>query len=172
MHFFKKNGLNIIIFVLIFGVVGTLINLVIPTQSYDYEEYYTLEGDISPETVGALNIIANERVNSEFPVKTVEIEQEAGSNIFQLNIHTDNSDYIDPIQSQFESTLNDEGYTVNDTSGANLYRMEHTFLKAFIVVISLFAGFVVGTVSALLNRNISTEADFEHYLGEKTIGTF
>lgn len=172
MYFLKKNSLNVILFVLIFGVIGTLVNFVIPVQSVDYEEYYTLEGDVTPNTSSELNVLANEQINADYPVKAVEATHEAETNILELNIHATNREDVDIIKSQFDTIITDEGYTISDTGGANVYETENTFLKVFILVASLFIGLIIGIVVSLLTRNISTEEDFEYYLGEKTLGTF
>lgn len=172
MYFLKKNSLNVIMFILLFGVLGTLINFIIPVQSIDYEEYYTLEGDVPPNTSSILNTMANEQINAESSVKTVEISHDAGSSMIQLNIHTNSRDNIEGIKSQFDSILSDSGYSVSDTRGMNIYETENTFLKVFILVASLFVGLVIGIIFSLLTRNISTEEDFEYYLGEKTLGSF
>ena len=172
MYFLKKNALNVIIFVLIFGVIGTLINLVIPAGSYEYEEYYTTEGDVSPNTSGELNALLNENVNNQSIEKTAEITQQPDSNILQLNIHTDNRNNISAVKSQVDNIISEQGYSVSGTSGANIYQVENNAFKIFIIVLSLFIGFIIGLVVSLLNRSISTDEDFEHYLDEKTLGTF
>ena len=172
MYFLKKNALNVIIFVLIFGVIGTLINLVIPAGSYEYEEHYTIEGDVSPNTTGELNGLLNENVNNQFIEKTAEIKHQPESNILQLNIHTDNRNNVDAVKSQVDNIISEQGYSVSATNGANIYQVENNALKIFIIVLSLFVGFIIGLVVSLLNRSISTDEDFEYYLGEKTLGTF
>lgn len=172
MYFLKKNALNVIIFVLIFGVIGTLINLVIPAGSYEYEEHYTIEGDVSPNATGELNALLNENVNNQFTEKSAVISHQPGSNILQLNIHTESRSNIDAVKSQVDNIISDQGYSVAGTSGANIYQVENNAFKIFIIVLSLFIGFIIGLVVSLLNRSISTDEDFEHYLDEKTLGTF
>src|SRR5699024_1122738 len=172
MYFLKKNALNVIIFVLIFGVIGTLINLVIPAASYEYEEHYTIEGDVSPNTSGELNTLLNENVNNQSIEKTALISQQPGSNILQLNIHTDSRSNIEAVKTQVDNIISEQGYSVVDTSGANIYQVENNALKIFIIVLSLFIGLIIGLVVSLLNKNISTDEDYEYYLGEKTLGTF
>ena len=172
MYFLKKNALNVIIFVLIFGVIGTLINLVIPSGSYDYEEHYTIEGDITPNTSSELNALMNENINNQFTEKTAALSHQPGSNRFELSIHTDDRGDIDAVRSKVNNIIDEQGYSVGGTAGANIYQVENNALKIFIIVLSLFVGFIIGLVVSLLNRNISTDEDFEHYLGEKTLGTF
>lgn len=172
MYFLKKNSLNVIIFILLFGVIGTLINFVVPVQSYDYEEYYTLEGNVDPNTSAVLNALANEQINSDYTVKAAEVSHEEGSNVIGLNIHAEDREDIGGIQSQFDDILTGEGYSIESTSGADIYETENTFLKVFILVASLFIGLIIGVVVSLLTRNISTKEDFEYYLGEKTLGRF
>lgn len=172
MYFLKKNSLNVILFILIFGVIGTLINFVVPVQSYDYEEYYTLEGEVQPNTTSVLNTLANEQINVNHPEKAVEVNHETGSNMIQLNIHANNQGDIETIKSEFDSIVTENGFVVDDTRGVNIYETENTFLKVFILVASLFIGLIIGVVVSLMTRNISTEEDFEYYLGEKTLGTF
>lgn len=172
MYFLKKNALNVIIFVLIFGVIGTLINLVIPAASYEYEEHYTIEGDVSPNTSGELNTLLNENVNNQSIEKTALISQQPGSNILQLNIHTYSRSNIEAVKTQVDNIVSEQGYSVAGTSGANIYQVENNALKIFIIVLSLFIGLIIGLVVSLLNKNISTDEDYEYYLGEKTLGTF
>ena len=172
MYFLKKNALNVIIFVLIFGVIGTLINLVIPAGSYEYEEHYTIEGEISPNTTGELNALLNENVNNQFIEKAAAVTHHPESNILQLNIHTDSRSNIDAVKTQVDNIISEQGYSVSEASGANIYQLENNVLKIFIIVLSLFVGLIIGLVVSLLNKRISTDEDFEYYLGEKTLGTF
>lgn len=172
MYFLKKNALNVIIFVLIFGVIGTLINLVVPAQSYEYEEYYTLDGEISPNTGSSLNALLNDNVNNQFVEKVVNVNHDFNSNILQLNINTGNREDIDAIKTQTDEIILGQDYTIIDSNGANTYQIENTGLKITIIILSLFTGLVIGVVISLLNRKISTDDDFEYYLGEKTLGTF
>lgn len=172
MYFLKKNALNVIIFVLIFGVLGTIINLVVPAGSYEYEEYYTIDGEVSPNTNGTLNALLNDSVNNQFVEKAATISKHPDSNILQLNISTNSRDDISTVKSQVDNIIADQGYIVSETNGANSYQTENTILKIFIIVLSLFIGLIIGLVISLLNRNISSDEDFEYYLGEKTLGTF
>lgn len=172
MYLIKKNALNIIITVLIFGVIGTLINLIIPAHSYEYEEYYTLDGDVSPNTAGELNIQLNTDVNSRFSEKAVSVTGNRDSNIIRMDISTSDRDQIAAIRSEANDVIAEQNYMVSGTDGAATYQVENTILKMSIIILSLFTGLIVGLVVSLLNRNISTEEDFEHYLGEKTLGTF
>lgn len=172
MYFLKKNALNVIIFVLIFGVIGTLINLVVPAGSYEYEEYYTIEGDVSPNATGELNASLNDNVNNQFNEKAAVITQQPDSNILQLNIHTTDRNNVDAVSSQVNNIISEQGYSVTDISGSNIYQLENNALKIFIIVLSLFVGLIIGLVVSLLNKSISTDDDYEHYLGEKTLGTF
>ena len=64
MYFLKKNLVNILIWTLAFGVLGTAVNFFIPPSSTTYEEYYTLESGLEPNTIANLNIEFNETVNN------------------------------------------------------------------------------------------------------------
>lgn len=172
MYFLKKNALNVIIFILIFGVIGTIINLVVPAGSYEYEEYYTIDGEVSPNMSGTFNALINDNVNNQFVEKTAMVTHNANSNILQLNISTNSRDDISTVKSQVDNIIADQGYIVSETNGANSYQTENTILKIFIIVLSLFIGLIIGLIISLLNRNISSDEDFEYYLGEKTLGTF
>src|SRR5699024_7148372 len=120
MYFLKRNALNVIIFVLIFGVIGTLINLVIPSGSYEYEEHYTIEGDITPNTSSELNALLNENINNQFTEKTAAFSHHPDSNKFELNIYTDDRGDIDAVRSQVNNIITEQGYSVGETAGANI----------------------------------------------------
>src|SRR5690625_439641 len=98
MYFLKKNALNVIIFVLIFGVIGTIINLVVPAGSYEYEEYYTIDGEVSPNMSGTLNVLLNDNVNNQFVEKTATVSHDSNSNILQVNINTNSQDDIGTVK--------------------------------------------------------------------------
>lgn len=172
MHFLKRNGLNIIIFILLFGVIGMLINMLMPASSYEYEAYYTIEGEVSPNTSGELNILMNENVNNQFVEKTVKIEHYYPSNIIQVNIDVRDRSIIGPVISQVNELITGQGYSMSEMGGSNIYLHENTMLKIFITIFSLFIGLIVGLLVSLLNKNISTDEDYEHYLTEKVLGTF
>lgn len=173
MYFIKKHLLNIIICVLAFGVIGTVVNLFIPPSGTTYEEYYTLESGMEPNSIANLNIQLNETVNNASSnIKVANIEGQSGSNILQLTINTEAGiDYIS-IQNQVMDILAAEGMVITDSKVFEMYSEPHTALKLIIISISLLVGAVVGIMTALNNRNISTEEDIQHYLGERTLGTF
>src|SRR5699024_1191628 len=116
--------------------------------------------------------LINDNVNNQFTKKAATISQHPDSNILQLNISTNSREDISTVKSQVDNIIADQGYIISETNGANSFQTENTSLKIFIIVISLFVGLIIGLVISLLNRNISTDEDFEYYLGEKTLGTF
>jgi len=116
--------------------------------------------------------LLNDNVNNQFVEKTATVSHDSNSNILQVNINTNSQDDIGTVKSQVDNIISDQGYIISETNGANTYQTENTVLKIFIIVISLFVGLIIGLVISLLNRNISSDEDFEYYLGEKTLGTF
>ena len=173
MYFIKKNLLNIIICVLAFGVIGTAVNFFIPPSGTTYEEYYTLESGLEPNTIANLNIQLNTSVNNASEnIKVASIDGEASSNILQLEINTEPGIEYTSIQSQVMDLLSEEGLVVSDSTVFELYETQNTALKTIIILISLLIGAAVGILTAMNNRNISTEEDIQHYLGERTLGTF
>lgn len=173
MYFIKKNLLNIIICVLAFGVIGTAVNFFIPPSGTTYEEYYTLESGLEPNTIANLNIQLNTSVNNASEnIKVASVDGEASSNILQLEINTEPGIEYTSIQSQVMDLLSEEGLVVSDSTVFELYETQNTALKTIIILISLLIGAAVGILTAMNNRNISTEEDIQHYLGERTLGTF
>src|SRR5699024_7738973 len=162
MYFLKKIALNVIIFVLIFGVIGTIINLVVPAGSYEHEEYYTIDGEVSPNMSGTLNALINDIVNNQLVENTAMVSHDQISNILQVNINTNSRGDIGTVKSQVDDIISEQGYIISETNGANTFQTENTSLKIFIIVISLFVGLIIGLVISLLNRNISTDEDFEY----------
>lgn len=173
MYFIKKNLLNIIICVLAFGVIGTAVNFFIPPSGTTYEEYYTLESGLEPNSIANLNIQLNETVNNASEnIKVANIEGQSGSNIVKLTINTEAGIEYVSIQNQVMDLLTEERMVITDSKVFEMYSEQNTALKLIIISISLLVGAAVGIITALNNRNISTEEDIQHYLGERTLGTF
>ncbi|WP_213810174.1 hypothetical protein [Jeotgalicoccus sp. WY2] len=173
MYFIKKNLLNIVICILAFGVIGTAVNFFIPPSGTTYEEYYTLESELAPNTIANLNIQLNETINNASEnIKVADVTGQSGSNILQLTIHTEAGIEYISIQNQVMDMLTEEGLAVSDSVVFEMYTEQNTLLKALIILLSLLIGAAVGIMTALNNRNISTEEDIQHYLGERTLGTF
>lgn len=173
MYFIKKNLLNIIICVLAFGVIGTAVNFFIPPSGTTYEEYYTLESGLEPNSIANLNIQLNETVNNASEnIKVANLEGQSESNIVKLTINTEAGIEYVSIQNQVMDLLTEEGMVITDSNVFEMYSEQNTALKLIIIVISLLVGAAVGIITALNNRNISTEEDIQHYLGERTLGTF
>lgn len=173
MYFIKKNLLNIIICVLAFGVIGTAVNFLIPPSGTTYEEYYTLESGLEPNSIANLNIQLNETVNiASENIKVASVDGAATSNILQLEINTEPGIEYISIQNQVMELISEEGLVVSDSTVFELYETSNTLLKGIIILMSLLIGTAVGVVIALNNKNINTEEDIQHYLGERTLGTF
>lgn len=173
MYFLKKNLVNIIIITLAFGLIGTVVNFFIPPSSTTYEEYYTLESGLEPNAIANLNIQFNESVNNASNnVQIARVEGQSGSNKLGLTINTESGISFDSIQAQAIDIMVEEGVVTTESNGLNVYEAQNDALKIIIILISLLIGAGIGLVIALGNRNISTEEDIQHYLGERTLGTF
>lgn len=173
MYFLKKNLLNIIICVLIFGVIATVVNFFIPPSSTTYEEYYTLESGLEPNSIANLNVQLNETVNkSSNNIKVAGVEGQSGSNMLKLVISTESGINYKSIHAEAMDVIADSGIVTSDSHGLLTYETANTALKTIIVLLGLLIGAAVGIVTALNNRNISSEEDIQHYLGERTLGTF
>jgi len=173
MYFIKKNLLNIIICVLAFGVIGTAVNFFIPPSSTTYEEYYTLESGLEPNSIANLNIQLNETVNNASDnIRVASVEGQSGSDMLKLVIGTESGINYNSIHAQAMDIIAGEGIVTADSAGLNTFETANTALKLIIILISLLIGAAAGIIIALNNRNISTEEDIQHYLGERTLGTF
>lgn len=173
MYFLKKNLLNIIIWTLALGVVGTAVNFFIPPSSTTYEEYYTLESGLEPNTIANLNIQFNETVNKASDnILVAAADGQSGSDILHLTITTEPGINYNSIQAQAMDILAEDVVLTPDSTAPNVYETQNDALKIIIILLSLLIGAGIGIVTALSNRNISTEEDIEHYLGERTLGTF
>lgn len=173
MYFLKKNLVNIIIITLAFGLIGTVVNFFIPPSSTTYEEYYTLESGLEPNAIANLNIQFNESVNNASNnVQVVHVEGQSGSNKLGLTINTESGISFASIKAQAIDIMAEEGVVTLESNGLNVYESQNDALKIIIILLSLLIGAGIGLVIALGNRNISTEEDIQHYLGERTLGTF
>ncbi|CAD2077644.1 hypothetical protein GCM10007275_06780 [Jeotgalicoccus coquinae] len=173
MYFIKKNLINIIICVLAFGVIGTAVNFFIPPSSTTYEEYYTLESGLEPNSIANLNIQLNETVNNASDnIRVASVEGQSGSDMLKLVIGTESGINYNSIHAQAMDIIAGEGIVTADSAGLNTFETPNTALKLIIILISLLIGAAAGIIIALNNRNISTEEDIQHYLGERTLGTF
>ena len=173
MYFLKKNLVNILIWTLAFGVLGTAVNFFIPPSSTTYEEYYTLESGLEPNTIANLNIEFNETVNNASDnIPVAAADGQSGSDILQLVINTEAGINYNSIHAQAMDILAAEGVVTSDSLASNVYEAENGVLKIIVILLALLIGAGIGIVTALGNRNISTEEDIQHYLDERTLGTF
>lgn len=173
MYFLKKNLVNVLIWTLALGVLGTVVSFFIPPSSTAYEEYYTLETALEPNAIANLNIQFNETLNqSSENVQVAQANGQSGSDMLQLVINTEAGINYESIHAQAADIIAEEGIVTVDTAGANVYDTENGVLKMIIILLSLIIGAGIGITTALGNKNISTEDDIQHYLGERTLGTF
>lgn len=173
MYFIKKNILNIIICMLCFGVLATVVNFFIPPSSTTYQEYYTLETTLEPNSIADLNILLNESVNkSSNNVHVAELNGQANSDLLSLNITTEAGINYNSIHAQVHDILSEEGIVVQDNVSQITYETANEALQLIIVILGLMIGTVVGIIFAANNNNINTEEDIQHYLNERTLGTF
>lgn len=173
MYFVKKNILNIIICMLCFGVLATVVNFFIPPSSTTYEEYYTLETALEPNSIADLNILLNESVNkSSNNVHVAELNGQANSNLLSLSITTEAGINYNSIHAQVHDMLFEEGIVVQDNVSQLTYESQNDALQIIIVILGLIIGAVVGIILAVNNKNINTEEDIQYYLNERTLGTF
>lgn len=173
MYFIQKNLLNVLIVALTFGVMGTVINFFVPSSSTTYEEYYILDGELSPNAIANLNIELNKTINNNSDtIKIAKAEGQTNSNMLQLTINAEAGMSYSSIQKQVMNLLAEQNITVSDSEIYKIYSEKNVLLKLIIILLSLLTGTVIGILSALNDRNISTEEDVQYYLGEKTLGTF
>lgn len=171
MYIVKKNLSNIIIFILIFGLIGTVVNLFISPQTSTHEEYYTIESTLEQNTIANLNIELNKSVNNiSDNFKVAEIS--GGGNVIGLKLVTASGINYESIRAQTLDVLIDEGVVLGENLSENIFEAENNVLKTVIILFSLLVGLVVGLIIAVKNKNINTEEDIQHFLGERTIGTF
>lgn len=171
MYIVKKNLSNIIICILIFGLLGTIVNLFIVPQSSTHEEYYTIESTLEQNTIANLNVELNNSVNNiSDSVKVAEVS--GGGNVIGLNIVTASGINYESVRAQTLDVLNNQGITLSDNISTNIYEEENNILKIAIILLGLIIGLVLGLIVAVKNKNISTEDDIQHFLGERTLGTF
>ena len=173
MYFLKKHILNIIICMLVFGVLSTVVNIFIPPSNTTYEEYYTLETTLEPNSIANLNIALAESVNeASDKVELVSVDGQANSDILNLTITTETGLDYESIKAEAMDVLSEEGFTTGEELSSKTYITENTELKMMIILFGLFLGGIVGIIRAAADNNISTEEDIEHYLNERTLGTF
>lgn len=173
MYFLKKNILNIIICMLSFGVLATVVNFFIPPSSTTYEEYYTLETALEPNSIADLNILLNDTINnSSDNIHVAELYGQTNSNLLQLTITTESGINYDSIHSQVHDILESEGFVITENVSQLTYETSNEALQIIIVMLGLIIGTVVGIILAVNNNNINTEEDIQYYLNERTLGTF
>jgi|SRR5699024_6022200 len=173
MYFLKKHILNIIICMLVFGVLATVVNIFIPPSNTTYEEYYTLETTLEPNSIANLNIALADSINQQSDkVEIAKVDGQANSDIINLTMTIESGFNFESIKSQVMDVLSEEGFTTSEELTTNSYSTENNELKMIIVLFGLLIGGLVGVLVALTNNNVSTEEDIEHYLNERTLGTF
>src|SRR5699024_2703531 len=136
-------------------------------------EDYTLESGLAPDTIANLNIQFNDAGNKASDnILVAAADGQSGSDILHLTITTEAGINYNSIQAQAMDILAEEDVVTTDSTAPNVYETQNNALKIIIILLSLLIGAGIGIVTALSNRNISTEEDIEHYLGERTLGTF
>lgn len=173
MYFIRKNLLNILISMLVFGILGTFVNLFLPHSSSTYEEYYTIENEINPNTIANLNVKLNENVNNNaYNRKIVSIEGQTYSDILKINLLIPEQLEYESIKDRVIDVLSEEQIVIIETIDVNVYKAENNLFKMFIILLSLTIGIIIGILQAVFNKKLTTEDDISHYLDERTLGTF
>lgn len=173
MYFLKRHILNIIICMLGFGVLATVVNFFIPPASTTYEEHYTLETALEPNSIAETNIHLNEAVNiTSNSVQVAEVEAQANSDILTVNITTEAGLNYDSIDAQVQDILGQEGIVVQESLGSTSYETANVAIQLLIVLLGLIIGALVGIIYAVKDNNISSDEDIQYHLNERTLGTF
>lgn len=171
MYFLKKNLLNILIWMLLFGVIAVVFNILVPSHSHSYEEFYEVNG-LEYETIAEINIALNDSVNQEYGHKAVEVVRYGETEYVQLLMHEVPQNDISSIRNDVQRLLIAEADDFSDGHGIAVY-FNGGYLTKFIVILSMMmVGLIVGLALSTRNTNIRTKEDIEEYLNEKTIGTF
>ena len=171
MYFLKRNLLNILIWMLLFAVLAVVFNILVPSHSYSYEEYYEVEG-LELEAIANVNIELNDTVNQEHGHKAVEVVQYGDTEYVQLLMHEVQNSEISSIRNDVQRLLLDESVQFTDGQGMAVF-FNGGYLTKFIVIAAMSVlGLIVGLALALNRSNLRTEEDIEAYTNEKIIGTF
>src|SRR5699024_7012064 len=94
------------------------------------------------------------------------------SDILNLTITTETGLDYESIKAEAMDVLSEEGFTTSEELSSKTYITENTELKMMIILFGLLIGGIVGIIRAAADNSISTEEDIEHYLNERTLGTF
>lgn len=171
MYFLKRNLLNILIWMLLFAVVAVVFNILVPSHSYSYEEYYEVNG-LEYEAIANVNIELNDTVNQEYSHKAVELVRYGDTEFVQLLMHEVPRDDISVIRNDVQRLLIAESADFTDGQGIAVY-FNGGYLTKFIVIATMTViGLIVGLALSLRRNNLRTEEDLEAMINEKTIGTF
>lgn len=171
MYFLKRNLLNILIWMLLFAVAAVVFNILIPTHSYSYEEYYEVNG-LEYEAIANVNIELNETVNQDHGHKAVELVRYGETEFVQLLMHEVTRDEINTIRNDVQRLLLAEADDFTDGNGIAVYFNGGYLAKFIVISVMTMIGLIVGLALALRRSNLRTEEDIEAFVNEKTIGTF
>src|SRR5699024_11180707 len=127
MYLLKKHILNIIICMLVFGVLSTVVNIFIPPSNTTYEEYYTLETTLEPNSIANLNIALAESVNEASDKgEVVNVDGQANSDILNLTITTETGLDYESIKAEAMDVLSEKGFTTGEELSSKTYITENT----------------------------------------------
>lgn len=172
MYFLKRNLSTIILYMLVFGVIGTMIAFFLMSDTYDYDEYYSLSDPLSTTQEDELSIQLNQTINNNYNNRVTKLEYSPESQYLQLSIDSASSDEISSIKSQFNELLDSNGIFYTEDIDSAVSMDGQYFYKALLIILSLIIGIIVGLLHSTMDRRIKSDEDVKNYLGQKSLGTF
>ncbi|WP_145284513.1 hypothetical protein [Salinicoccus cyprini] len=163
--------MDILVFALIVGSAGTFISALVFPQTFDYEEFYLLDNELSAEQYSNISIQVNEMINND-ETRLAETVHREGSNTIELKINDANKGTIEGVKTEFDEILSTMGLSFTDDNGTQWNPINNFLPKVVTIIISILIGTIIGVVYALGNRRVMSDEDVKHYLGQKTLGTF
>ncbi|MDB0579513.1 hypothetical protein [Salinicoccus roseus] len=168
MHFLKRNYETIILYILVFGVLGTIVARMAADSVYSYEAEYSLnDGGIE-----------GFEENVSFVLDDIEeargfgVEYDEGFSYISLTADEVTSIEVSELNKRMENLLNENGiYDYSHVNSRTLLDGNYS-LKAIIIFIFLVAGLIAGLFHSGRNRRITTEKDVQYYLKQESLGSF
>src|SRR5699024_5389527 len=172
MYFLKRNFKTIILYILSFGVVGTIAALLLVSNTYNYEEYYSVSEPLSTTQEDELSIQLNQSVNSHFDYKVASLDYSSESQYLQLTIDEASSEELSTIKSQFNEILDNSNISYSENIDTTISADGQSLHKTIVIVLSLIIGLFLGVIHAVMDKRIRTDEYVDYYLDQKSIGIF
>ncbi|WP_020006180.1 hypothetical protein [Salinicoccus albus] len=172
MYFLKRNIRSIIIYMLVFGVIGTIASYFLLGNTYDYETYYPLDENLTPSQEQKLSDQVNQSMAADSDDGMVSVQYDSDAGHLRIEMRSVTSNDVSSVSSDFENILDAQGITYDAGADVSVTVNGQYIARASVIGVLILLGLIAGMIHSLLDRRVKSDEDVHHYLDEKVIGKF